>query len=476
MVLEASEHKATHAVSSSTERLLQQLLARFTPEMRLLKASMRDSVPVREISRSASLELLMLDSPSRAIASAPTGGIAADINPLLNDRSGQRFAQSATAVATFDHAWQLGRHFSAQLQPRVAGGGVGANKFSELTLQTGSVAFEAHNVLFNVGRQQIVWGQGIEGGMLLSTSGRPLDAVTIAVDHPFQFPHPIQWLGQFRGTILVADLGARQNFPHAKIVAYKGSSAVTSFLELGISMMVQQGGRGAPGASFTDHFFDFFPFRNDKRANPPQFSNKLGGFDARVRIPMLHNAQLYAESIFDDIDPHRLMDAFLHDAGHIAGVSLTQLGPDGALSATGEFHRTGLRYYRHTPFTSGVTFNRSLLGDPLGPEGDGANLRIRFNRGGRQSWKLDAAIERRSGDVWSTTSQEPNASNFHFVLDEAKPAEWRHRAQLEWTLRVKSEQRLTVQAGVESVRNFGFANGANRVNSIAGIQYAWLAW
>ena len=123
MVLEASEHKATHAVSSSTERLLHQLLARFTPEMRLLKASMRDSVPVREISRSASLELLMLDSPSRAIASAPTGGIAADINPLLNDRSGQRFAQSATAVATFDHAWQLGRHFSAQLQrggPRIS--------------------------------------------------------------------------------------------------------------------------------------------------------------------------------------------------------------------------------------------------------------------------------------------------------------------------------------------------------------------
>ncbi|MEP6781738.1 MAG: capsule assembly Wzi family protein, partial [Gemmatimonadaceae bacterium] len=421
LVTDASEQATKSPISATTRQILKRLELRFAPELRAVRSSEIPSKAIHEISRDASVELLVLDSPARAIESAPTGGVAADLNPLLNNREGQRFAQTtsnaATAIATVSDAWSLGQHISAQLTPRLAAGS-GDSKFAELTLQSGSVDVSAFNLAVSIGRQQRVWGQGLEGGMLLSSSGRPLDMASIETDRPFQLPHPFKWAGLIRATVFVADLGARQNFPHAKIVAYKVNSRLSSFLELGVAMMVQQGGRGAPTASFVDHFFDFFPIRNDTRSNAPQFSNKIGGFDARARIPQLHHAQVYAESNFDDIDPHRLQRAFWEDGAHIVGVSVAQLGPSGALSATGELRHTGRRLYRHTLYSSGVTFNRTLLGDPLGPEGDGANVRLRYDRGSRQRWQFDAAIERRDGDVWKT-EQDAQANNFHFVLVEA---------------------------------------------------------
>ena len=478
LITEARGRVLAERASVSTLRLLQRLESQFATELRALNSTDSASNRVREASRDARVEVLVLDSPNRAIESAPTGGISADVNPLLNSREGQRFAAgsrgAATFVATLNDAWTFGKHVSIQLEPRVAAGS-GDSEFAQLSLQSGSIDLSAYNFTASIGRQQRVWGQGIEGGMLLSSSGRPLDMVSIETDRPFHLPHPFHWVGSLRANIFVADLGARQNFPHAKIVSYKVSNRVNSILELGVAMMVQQGGRGAPSASFADHFFDFFPVRNDTRDNPPQFSNKIGGFDLRARIPQLHNAQLFAESEFDDIDPHRLQHAFWEDGGHIVGATVSQLGADGAFSATGEFHHTGLRYYRHALYTSGVTFNRVLLGDPLGPEGDGANLRLRYDRGERQSWQLDATVERRSGDVWKT-EQDERANNFHFVLVLAKPAEWRRRVQLQWSRNVKTLQRITLQGGLESVSNFAFVNGEKRISSLAGVRYSWLAW
>ncbi|MEP6762938.1 MAG: capsule assembly Wzi family protein [Gemmatimonadaceae bacterium] len=477
LISEAGEQATKKSISASTEQILKRLELRFARELAEIRSSESPSRTIREIAREGNVELLVLDSPARAIEGAPTGGIAADVNPLLNNRQGQRFAEGtttvATSVATVSDSWSFGKHLAAQLTPRFVVGVGKSKEFTELTLQSGGIDFSAFNLNLSIGRQQRAWGQGLEGGMLLSSSSRPLDMISIETDHPFRIPHPFGWLGSLRANAFVADLGVHQNFPHAKIVAYKLSSRLNSFLELGVAMMVQQGGSGAPTANFVDHFFDFFPIRNDTRDNPPQFSNKIGGFDARVRIPMLHSAQVYVENSFDDIDPHRLQHAFWEDGGHIVGISVAQVGASGALSATAEYHHTGLRFYRHALYTSGVTFNRTLLGDPLGPEGDGANARLRFDRGGRQSWQLDAAIERRDGDVWKTEQEGARANNFHFVLVESKPEEWRRRVQVQWSWNVKTLQRLTLQGGIENVRNFVFVNNANRANSLVSARYSW---
>jgi hypothetical protein len=301
--------------------------------------------------------------------------------------------------------------------------------------------------------------------------------VRVSTENPWRLPWVFRYAGLLRGTAFVADLGPRQNFPHAKIAAYKLSSQVTSYFELGVAVLVQEGGRGAPRASFKDRLFDFVPvLKYTLPDHAEQFSNKFAGFESRFRIPMLHNMQLYTEHYFDDMDPRRWRSTLWEDGGHLAGVSLAQLGPQGALSATAEFHHTGLRYYRHATFASGVTFNRTLLGDPLGPQGDGANIALRFNRGGVHNVQLNAAVERRGGDVWNAISTKPFEADFHFVLVEGRPAEWRHRLGLQWSLAVPHGQRVTVQGGVERVRDADFLAGRTRVNSLGNVQWSWFAW
>ncbi|MEP6778303.1 MAG: hypothetical protein ABJC26_00330, partial [Gemmatimonadaceae bacterium] len=74
------------------------------------------------------------------------------------------------------------------------------------------------------------------------------------------------------------------------------------------------------------------------------------------------------------------------------------------------------------------------------------------------------------------TEQDAQANNFHFVLVEAKPEEWRRRVQLQWSWNVRTLQRLTLQGGIESVRNFAFVNDADRNNTLASVRYCWMAW
>ena len=465
IVAEASAHAKTRQVSRSTTAQLARLNARFADE--------KDRPAVQWVSA----DVIGLDSPSRDIPPAPVGAVAADLNPLLNGRGGRRFGQGPTFATEASTIWSLGRHLLITAQPRVALGGTGASRFAEASMQELSVAGSLGNLVAEVGRQPLIWGPGIDGGLMLSSSGRPLDMIRVSTAAPWRAPWVFKWLGLLRATGFLADLGPRQNFPNAKVAAYKLSGQVTSYFELAAAVLVHEGGRGAPEVSLYQRFIDLVPALKYTLPNSTvQFSNKLAGWDMRFRIPKLHGLQLYSEHVFDDMDPRRWKSTLWQDGGHVVGASLAQLGSGGGVVATAEFHHTGLRFYQHTPFTSGITFNRTLLGDPLGPQGDGGYLRFRHDGGGSTSWRLDAAVERRGGDSWGTTSDTPGDANFRFVLVQQRPAEWRQRLALQWSLAPTVGQRFTLQTGVERVRDAGFVAGARRMNSMLGAQWTWNAW
>ncbi len=472
IVGDASRAAGQRAVSDATSRVLDRLRRRF--EVR----PDPDSAPAA--SRYARVEIVQLESPARALAKAPVGDVAADLNPLLNGRGGRWYSQGMTVAAEVGGAWNLGRRVTLQVAPRIAAGsGAGAaNRLAPFSLQDASVSIAGANLILDVGRQPLVWGQGMDGGLMLSSSGRPLDMIRVSTARPWRAPWVFKWLGLLRGTAFIADLGPRQNFPHAKVAAYKLSGQVTSYFELSAQVLAHEGGRGAPQASLVDRFVDLVPVLQYSlpRKNRTQFSNKLAGWEERVRIPQLHGLQLYAEHAFDDMDPRRWRSTLWEDAGHIVGATLAQIGPEGAYSLATEFHHTGLRFYRHTPFVSGLAFDGVLLGDPLGPQGDGGTMRLRYDAGRRQSWQVDATVERRGGDVWGTTSDSPADERFRFVLVRAQPAEWRTRAMLRWAFLATPTQRISLDGGVERVRDAGFVGGARRTNTIATAQWSWSAW
>jgi hypothetical protein len=201
-----------------------------------------------------------------------------------------------------------------------------------------------------------------------------------------------------------------------------------------------------------------------KRTTKGQISNRFAGWEYRVRAPEWSGMQVYIEHALDDADPRRWGSSFWDDAGHIAGVSFSRLGAARSLSAKAEFHHTGLRYFQHGNFTSGWTFNRTLIGDPLGNEGNGGYLRLNWDRGESQTFGIDAAVERRGGDSITTASEGPREENFHFVTVATFPKEWRHRVVANWSWWTGSRSQVVVKAGYERVTNFDFIAGAPRNN------------
>jgi hypothetical protein len=268
---------------------------------------------------------------------------------------------------------------------------------------------------------------------------------------------------------VIADLGPHQRFPHSILITYKLEGSTKKRVEFGATVSAVQLGRGAPGATLLDHLIDLIPALKYSalEVNETQFSNKFAGWEYRLRLPELRGLQLYAEHSFDDMDPRRWKSTFWEDAGHVVGFSLQDLAGEGALSGTFELQHTGVRYYQHTVFSTGMALRGTLLGNPLGNEGNAAYLRLRWDEGFKTTWTLDAAVERRGGNVYATTSDNAEDDGFRFLTLAKVPAEWRQRVVMSW-MRDVSGRRTTLQAGLERVANYAFADGAGRANFIIG--------
>lgn len=476
IVLEASKSPLGRAINATNKRIIDRLSREYAPELRMLAGD--TALGPRFTLQRAAVEALGTNSPSRAIPSDSTGHIDADVNPLLNDRAGRTYRVGTNVAAEADASWRASRNWVLRVAPRFVANANAGGAFEEGSLDAASLTFLGHNVQVEAGRQQFVWGPGMEGGLLGSTSGRPLDMIRLANDTPYTIPH----FAPVRAEVVLVDLGRNQHFPHSNIFAYKlsGNPFFWWRLEASASVLSEQGGEGGPSASLLDNVVDVIPILKYTlhSKNRGQFSNKFAGWEERLRLPELSGLQLYGETQLDDADPRRLKSTFTEDAGHIVGFSFSQLGPATDWSMAGEYHHTGIRYYKHNPYVSGITFNRTLLGDPLGNQGDAGYVRLTRDDGGVNAFELNGAIERRGGDVWEAQEKgvPPFETDFHFVLLEGRPKEWRHRVTATWTYRPEARWRASIESGYERVRNFDFVGGATRNNFLASAMIELLPW
>jgi hypothetical protein len=477
IVAHAAARRSSTTMAAVHTELLERLAAEYAPEIARLAG---DSAALPRVDVRLFAEMLGTNSQPRAIPSDPSGSIDADIDPLLGGRGGR----------TYRPGLNVALESRLTLRPAdwlVLAGDVrglesfnGGRQFAAGELLAGSASFLARNVALEIGRQQFVWGQGMDGGLLGSTSGRALDMLRLATDTPFFAPWFLHRLGPMRASVVIADLGPNQHFPHSNLVAYKMSgNPFTWRVELSGFGLAEHGGRGAPSASFMDHVLDDIPILGyalgvNHRVEE-QISNKMAGAEYRVRIPEWSGLQIYAEHILDDADPRRWGSTFWEDAGHLAGVSLARLGSEERLSAAAEYRHTGIRFYKHGMFKSGLTFNRTLIGDPLGNQGDGGYLRLTWDATRTTRWTLNAALERRGGDEYDARvdGSGANQTNFRFVLVTAKPAERRKRIALSFDHRPGLGIRHSIEAGAESVGNAAFVQNAHRVNGFVRTAFEW---
>jgi hypothetical protein len=237
---------------------------------------------------------------------------------------------------------------------------------------------------------------------------------------------------------------------------------------LGWGLAVQSGGEGAPPASFGQRVGDVFPFYHVFAGGQDQIGNKIGGFDMRFRIPPARGLELYAECVFDDIHRETLHVMFVDDAGYIGGFYLPRLNNSGSIDLRGEYQRTGIRFYGHSQFKSGWTLNQFILGDDLGPNGQGVYLDLNWDINSEHLLGFSGAWESRNGDIYAYVAPV-DAPEFFEKLED-KPKEMRLRGTVDWLYRMDGfPLNIFVQLGIERVQNFNYISGYDRNNYLGRI-------
>jgi hypothetical protein len=398
------------------------------------------------------------DRPRAIPPDTGLGAVNAIVAPLGHSsgpRGGRDALRGTTLAVEVRNALDLGRNVSVVAHPRWrASTEAAATDERPLSWVELAARLRASNAVLSLGRAPLRWGQARRSTLFLSDNARALDMIWLGSDRPWTMPGVLRTLGPTSLSIFFADLGLRQHFPHTKLIGYKASIAPSPNVELGLSALDFVGGRGAPRAT-TGRILKNLFLRPFLPVEGYQFSNQMLGLEARVRWPA--RTELYWEMNLDDFDKSRVASSiWTDDAAHVFGLAL----PAGHLDATLEFHHTGTRFNRHQQFLSGPTVNDRLLGEPLGPDADGAYAFVDWG----ESLGIELATEVYRADQYIIT-QPP--MRFHRI--ERRPRERRHRAILTMHRTPQRDVTVSVNAGVERVSRFGFLDGVSRTNAVANV-------
>lgn len=410
------------------------------------------------------------------------GNINAQINPLMDYQEGRHWVDGFNLSLETTHWLRASPYFALALRPRfqlgIARDPQPNDNKAYIQNLYGKLNF--YNFEIEAGRDNVLWGQGENAGLLLSNNPRGLDMVKISNDSPFILPWFLKYLGAHKLSFFYADLGPEQFYPHSYLVGYKWSIQPVSFFEIGLSALVLGGGKGSPSASVGDRISDIFPILGSSSSIP--VSNKMSGVDMRFRIPPLRGTELYLEYIFDDKHQADAHTWFIQDAAQLAGIYVPRLLNDGTLDLRFEYHRTGVRFYRHGQFLDGNTLNGFILGDNLGPDAQGVYGTLNWDLNSHNLLTFKGAFEHRGSDTYKAISHDPVTRPLAvdaFVVVKSNPAEKRIRLDTAWLHRWKEWPfQLTVDLGYEHVINENFVSGqkANNVRGLVSFQVNFDRW
>lgn len=382
-------------------------------------------VPVQSVR----VHALTTNAPSRPVPDNGLGAVEADLNTLTNNRAGRRFVRGSTIALETELGLQLWPGASIQVQPRVSAyapsGGADAGVVGELL--SAHARLVRSNVALTVGREYTLWAPAEGAGLFFSDNAPALNLVRLSSDAPFTLPSIFRHLGLLGVTMQVADLGPSTSNSHSLLVAYKLSVRPARSLELGATFENHFGGRGARNPSAVERFYDLVPFIDLFRthADSTDFdSDKLIGFDARLRIAPLGGMTIFGEVGLEDFDYHRVSSLLTEDAAYTAGVIVpVPFAP--SLTAHAQFHAVGLRFYQHHLVRNGIASRRFILGDDLGRDARSVNGGLDWQGDGPVSIRATGAWEVRRNDQYVGIYTKPDLTGFVFRKLESRPREER---------------------------------------------------
>src|SRR5690349_13887498 len=156
---EAQASIATREVSRSTRRIVERLAAHFRAD-----STQRWAIGMQDEF------VLMSANQTRGIPTDAVGSVSARIRPLTDGRAGREYREDPNFnVGIEGRLEHRGHRLGLVLQPRLL-----STKDQHIgSIEAASALLPIRNVTIEAGRQPIVWGQGMEGGLLFSSSGKP---------------------------------------------------------------------------------------------------------------------------------------------------------------------------------------------------------------------------------------------------------------------------------------------------------------
>lgn len=421
-------------------------------------------------------------SPARAVRTsyAAKSNIDADVAPLLQRNLGEKVFDGGTVALTGEVDMRLGSRVAGSLAPTLwMNGGGDPESDAGLALDHGYLRALFGNLSVTLGRNAVVHGHARELGAALSTNARGLDMVRLSMERPARLPWIFRHLGPatFGGTL--ATMGSNRTQKGSALVVWEGAIRPHPNLELGTTLVNQQGGEGSPPAKWWERIVEaLFVQRRlvgftTELPLDPQIGDKLFGVDARLTLPG-PRVQLFVEvNTTDDHDLFfsRPRETFWTEAAWTWGVRRYGLGHEGRWDLWAEAGHVGVRTYTHSQMTSGITLDRRILGSPLGPLASGVTGGVDWT-GPRDRLSVSGAWERYPSDTWAL-SVDPE---WRWYRDADNPDEVRVRAGVVWArLPVeKARIRTRLQVGWEHVTRFDFSDQSRNdfiVQLSAG--YAW---
>lgn len=382
------------------------------------------------------------------------GLINASSQPLVENREGRHYVNGAQYSIETGHSLDVTSYSSFYFRPRFQVQYSFKNQDPKVNGYVqglyGNIVF--HNIKLQGGRSTILEGQGPHGGLLLSDNARPLDHVLISNDHPFRFPWIFKYLGDVKMMAFYSNLGPEYNFRYSSLAGYKVTIKPFSVWELGMSNVMHFGGSGAPHFNAWDFIGDFAGFSGTSNST----SNRLFGFDTRLRFPFLRNSELYGEFILDDRSVSHIKKTLLDLSGYYGGIWIPRLNESGSLHARLEGRYLSKVFYRHSQFISGHTLNGQILGDPLGPDGQSFHASVGYDLNPYRILDFSFTYERSDSNFYSP-------SPGRFIALTNNPAEQRLRWMASGAFTFpKSRLTLESRLGYERVNNFNYRSGEDQ--------------
>lgn len=424
--------------------------------------------------RDAQVDLWLAQSPYRPLGPGAAGEIDGLLNPILQRNQGRKIADGWTVSAEFAAEAESGR-FAASLRPRAwlhaLRGGESASASVSATFHSAYARLVQGPLALEAGRNSVTMGYGRDGGPLLSGNARGFDMIRLATERPVRLPGRLRGWGQWRASALLARMGADRDVPGSWLSAFRLSNRPGRTVELALVYVNLQGGDGAPDGTLGERAIDvFLPLLG----GVIEISDKVAGIDVLVTVPSIRT-HFFMNFVATDLRANRdqALRAFWQDAIWAFGARAYGLGSQGRLDVWADAKSAGPLPHTHHQYTSGLTLDGRVLGDPLGPNARGVSVGFAWTA---SAWKAEASVaqERWSADEWTLAGAfEGDPRPWVWTKTAEFPSEVRRRLTLEWRREPEPGRiALGVRAAYERAANFAFT-GRNRNNFAVRVRAHW---